>query len=136
MNNYMWLLFIGTFFSAFSQLLLKQSANKTYKNPIFEYLNWRVILSYGIFAAVLFLNTYAYTKVDMKYGAVIDTFTYVFVMVLSYFILKEKFTKGFIETEYKRVEQIVDLAKCSTLLKFLPVEVIKNCFNNIFFIRL
>lgn len=48
---------------------------------------------YGIFAAVLFLNTYAYTKVDMKYGAVIDTFTYVFVMVLSYFILKEKFTK-------------------------------------------
>ena len=94
MNNYMWLLFIGTFFSAFSQLLLKQSANKTDKNPIFEYLNWRVILSYGIFAAVLFLNTYAYTKVDMKYGAVIDTFTYVFVMVLSYFILKEKFTKG------------------------------------------
>ena len=81
----MWLLFIGTFFSAFSQLLLKQSANKTYKNPIFEYLNWRVILSYGIFAAVLFLNTYAYTKVDMKYGAVIDTF--------PYFILKEKFTK-------------------------------------------
>ena len=52
-----------------------------------------MILSYGIFAAVLFLNTYAYTKVDMKYGAVIDTFTYVFVMVLSYFILKEKFTK-------------------------------------------
>ena len=92
MNNYMWLLFIGTFFSAFSQLLLKQSANKTYKNPIFEYLNWRVILSYGIFAAVLFLNTYAYTKVDMKYGAVIDTFTYVFVMVL-YFkrkVYKEK----------------------------------------------
>ena len=38
MNNYMWLLFIGTFFSAFSQLLLKQSANKTYKNPIVEYL--------------------------------------------------------------------------------------------------
>ena len=30
----------------------------------------------------------------MKYGAVIDTFSYVFVMVLSYFILKEKFTKG------------------------------------------
>ena len=95
MNNYMWLLFIGTFFSAFSQLLLKQSANKTYKNPIFEYLNWRVILSYGIFAAVLFLNTYAYTKVDMKYGAVIDTFTYVFVMVLSYFILKEKYENKF-----------------------------------------
>ena len=44
--------------------------------------------------SVLLLNTYAYTKVDMKYGAVIDTFSYVFVMVLSYLILKEKFTKG------------------------------------------
>ena len=30
----------------------------------------------------------------MKYGSVIDTFSYVFVMLLSYFILKEKFTRG------------------------------------------
>ena len=30
----------------------------------------------------------------MKYGAVIDTFSYVFVMVLSYLLLKEKFNKG------------------------------------------
>ncbi|MDO4650840.1 MAG: EamA family transporter, partial [Eubacteriales bacterium] len=29
-----------------------------------------------------------------KYGAVIDTCSYLFVMLLSYFILKEKFTKG------------------------------------------
>lgn len=89
----MLLMFAGTFFTAFSQLLLKQSANRKYKNPIFEYLNWRVITAYGIFVGVLLLNTYAYTRVDMKYGAVIDTFSYVFVMLLSYFILKEKFTK-------------------------------------------
>ena len=87
-------MFLGTFFTAFSQLLLKQSAVKTYRHPIFEYLNWRVITAYGIFVGVLLLNTYAYTHVDMKYGAVIDTFSYVFVMLLSYFILKEKFTKG------------------------------------------
>lgn len=86
-------MFAGTFFTAFSQLLLKQSANKAYPNPIFEYLNWRVITAYGIFVGVLLLNTYAYTRVDMKYGAVIDTFSYVFVMLLSYFILHEKFTK-------------------------------------------
>ena len=87
-------MFLGTFFTAFSQLLLKQSAGKTYRHTIFEYLNWRVITAYGIFVGVLLLNTYAYTHVDMKYGAVIDTFSYVFVMLLSYFILKEKFTKG------------------------------------------
>lgn len=93
MNKYMWLMFAGTLFTAVSQILLKQSADKTYRHPIFEYLNWRVILSYGIFAGVLLLNTYAYTKVDMKYGAVIDTFSYVFVMILSLLILKEKMTK-------------------------------------------
>lgn len=93
MNSYMMIMFIATFFSAASQILLKQSANQTHKNVIFEYLNWRVILSYFIFFAVLLVNTYAYTKVDMKYGAVIDTCTYVFVMLLSAMILKEKFTK-------------------------------------------
>ena len=93
MNSFMWLMFAGTFFSAISQILLKQSANKEYSHPILEYLNWRVILSYGIFAAVLLLNTYAYTRVDMKYGAVIDTCSYVFVMLLSWVILKEKMTK-------------------------------------------
>lgn len=94
MLPYLLLMFAGTFFSAVSQILLKQSSGKTYKNVIFEYLNWRVIVAYGISFSVLLLNTYAYTKVDMKYGAVIDTFSYVFVMVLSYLILKEKFTKG------------------------------------------
>ena len=53
-----------------------------------------MITAYGISFSVLLLNTYAYTKVDMKYGAVIDTFSYVFVMILSYLLLKEKFTKG------------------------------------------
>lgn len=94
MVPYVLLMFGATFFSAVSQVLLKQSANKNYKNPIFEYLNWRVITAYGISFSVLFLNMYAYTKVDMKYGAVIDTFSYVFVMLLSWLILKEKFTKG------------------------------------------
>jgi len=84
----------GTFFTAISQVLLKQSANRTYSHPIFEYLNWRVILAYFLFFGVLLLNTYAYTQVDMKYGPVLDTFAYVFVLMLSYFVLKEKITKG------------------------------------------
>ena len=84
----------GTFLTAISQILLKQSANKQYKSALYEYLNWRVILSYGIFFGVLLLNTYAFTKVDLKYGAVIDTLSYVFVMLLSWLLLREKFSKG------------------------------------------
>jgi len=95
MNRLFMLLMVGgTFFTAISQVLLKQSANRTYSHPVFEYLNWRVVLAYFLFFGVLLLNTYAYTQVDMKYGPVLDTFAYVFVLLLSYFILKEKITKG------------------------------------------
>ena len=80
----------GTFFSAVSQILLKQSANIRYENRIREYLNFRVILSYTIYMLILLLNTWCYTKVDMRYGPVIDTAAYVFVLLLSHFILKEK----------------------------------------------
>ena len=88
-----WAVCIATFFSAGSQVLLKQSAKMEHKSWIYEYLNWRVITAYAIAFAVLFLNTWAFTKIDMRFGSVIDTVTYVFVMLLSYFLLKEKFNK-------------------------------------------
>ncbi len=91
---FMLLMFAGTFFSASSQILLKQSANTEHKSGIYEYLNWRVLAAYAIFFGVLLLNTYAYTRVPYKYGSVIDTFTYVFVLLLSRFLLKEKITTG------------------------------------------
>ena len=83
----------GTFFTAVSQILLKQSSNIKYENKIREYLNFRVILSYGMFFLILLLNTWCYTKVEMRYGPVIDTAAYVFVLLLSRLILKEKITK-------------------------------------------
>ena len=93
MNRFMLLMFAGTFFTSVSQILLKQSAGKEHKNPLLEYLNWRVILAYAIFFGVLLSNTYAYTRVDMKYGSIIDTLAYVFVFLLSVFILHEKISK-------------------------------------------
>ena len=94
MNKYMMLMLICTVFSAVSQILLKQSANQKHESALKEYLNWRVIEAYLIFGSVLLANTYAYTQVDMKYGPVLDTFTYVFVLLFSWLILKEKITKG------------------------------------------
>ena len=93
-RTFMLIMLAGTFFSAISQVLLKQSANMEYKNPLREYLNWRVILAYGIFFGVLLLNTWCYTKVDMKFGPVIDTAAYVFVLLFSWRILKEKISRG------------------------------------------
>ncbi len=85
---------VCTVFSAVSQILLKQSANQEHESALKEYLNWRVITAYMIFGSVLLVNTYAYTQVDMKYGPVLDTFTYVFVLILSWLVLKEKITRG------------------------------------------
>ena len=93
-KTFMLIMLTGTFFSAISQILLKQSANITYKTPLKEYLNWRVILAYGIFFGVLLLNTWCYTKVDMKFGPVIDTSAYAFVLIFSWRILNEKITYG------------------------------------------
>lgn len=93
MNYYMLIMFGCTILTAISQVLLKQSANVSHKSLIYEYLNWRVILSYTIFVLVLLLNTYAFTRVPLKYGSIIDTCTYVFVLLFSYFLLKEKVTK-------------------------------------------
>lgn len=89
---YLSLMFAGTFLSAVSQILLKQSANRTYDRPFGDYLNWRVITSYGMYFGILFLNTWCYTRIDMKYGSVVDSFCYVFVMLLSWLVLKEKIT--------------------------------------------
>lgn len=93
MHPYMLILFVTTFFTAFSQVLMKQSAQQEHKSWIYEYLNWRVILAYGIIFTVLMVNTYAYTEVEIKYASIIDSFSYVNVMLFSYLLLKEKFTK-------------------------------------------
>ena len=92
-RTFLFIMLGGTFFSAISQILLKQSANIQYSNPLREYLNWRVILAYFLFFGILLLNTWCYTKVDMRYGPVIDTAAYVFVLLLPKVILKEKITK-------------------------------------------
>ena len=59
MNVYLLVLFVATFFSAGSQVLLKQSARMEHKSWIYEYLNWRVITAYAISFGVLFSTTYA-----------------------------------------------------------------------------
>ncbi|MBQ6623432.1 MAG: EamA family transporter [Mogibacterium sp.] len=93
MSPYLLMLFGATVFSAYSQVLLKQSAKEEHKSLLYEYLNWRVITAYIMAFGVLFVNMYAFTKIDMRYGSVVDTFTYFLVMIFSYFLLKEKFNR-------------------------------------------
>ena len=80
--------------SAVSQVMLKKSANKTYKNWIFEYLNPRVIIAYGLFFAATFITMYALKVVPLSMGNLLEGFGYIFVPLLSFVFLKEKMTRG------------------------------------------
>lgn len=85
---------IGVFLCACSQLLLKKSAERTHSNWIVSILNWRVLLAYGIFFGSLFVNITAMQHgVELKNIPIIESLGYIFVPLLSYFILKENLTK-------------------------------------------
>jgi len=90
--NWFYLLVItGIFLSACSQLLLKKSADQTHRNFLASMLNWRVILAYVIFFGSLFINITAMSNgVNLKDLPILESLGYVFVPILSFFVLKEK----------------------------------------------
>ena len=87
------LLPVSALITAVSQILLKLSANREHRGVVFEYLNPCVILAYLLYGGVLALNVWIYTRVDYRYGVVIQALALVAVMLLSRVILKEPVTK-------------------------------------------
>lgn len=79
--------------SAFSQILLKKSADKTYENKLREYLNPLVIIGYGIFLFCTIVSVLCYAEVPLSLGAALNSTSYIFVPVLSFLILKERISK-------------------------------------------
>ena len=79
--------------TAFSQIILKKSADKKHKGIIFEYINPYVLFSYVCYFGVLVLNVFIYTKIDYRFGVVINSMASVLVMVFSKLMLKETITR-------------------------------------------
>ena len=79
--------------TAFSQVILKISANKKHNGLIFEYINPYVLFSYMCYFGVLVLNVLIYTKIDYRFGVVINSMSSVLVMILSRVLLHEVITK-------------------------------------------
>ena len=82
----------AAFLSACSQILLKSSTHDEHKTPLSVYLNVKVILAYAIFALTLFMNIYAYTGIEYKFGSVLLSSAYLFTMLLSVVVLKDRLT--------------------------------------------
>ncbi|KUJ29248.1 hypothetical protein AR437_09975 [Christensenella hongkongensis] len=83
----------GVTIAAFSQILLKTSANQEHTTFWKQYLNKRVIIGYLMLLVSMLLAVWAYSGMDYKYGPAIESVGMALVAILSCIILKEKMTK-------------------------------------------
>jgi drug/metabolite transporter (DMT)-like permease len=93
MNRYYLIAIISGMLSSFAQILLKKSALKRHDTFLKQYLNPLVIGGYGITALCMVLTIAAYRGMPYKYGAVIESLTYIYILVLSRTLLGEKLTR-------------------------------------------
>jgi len=90
---YIAILIFSVFISAFSQVLLKKSALKTYSSFLREYLNIYVIPAYAIYFLTVFLDLLALRKVPVSFVPVAEASSYVFVLLFGKIFFKERFSK-------------------------------------------
>ena len=84
---------LGVVISSISQVLLKKSADVERESKIKEYLNFKTIFAYGMFFLATLCSVFAYKYVPLSMGPILGTIEYVFVAILSYYLLKEKISK-------------------------------------------
>ena len=86
------LLLFSVFISAVSQILLKK-AQKHYPNRLKEYLNPWVITAYSIFLLSTVLTMLALRTVPLSMQPILESTSYIYVSLMGYFLLKERFTR-------------------------------------------
>jgi len=86
-------MFSGVILSSLAQVLLKKSSSEKKRHFIFEYINAKVIVSYGVLFVCMLLAIYAFTGMYYRYGAVIESLAFLLIMVFSKVFLKEKITR-------------------------------------------
>lgn len=57
---------------------------------LFNYFNLKVISAYFILVLTLFINIYALTGIPFKFASVLNASSYIFAMLLSVLILKDR----------------------------------------------
>jgi len=92
--KYLLIFIISVFIASFSQILLKKSANKNHANGWREYLNKYVITAYFIFFISTILTIIAYKGIELKYGPIIESLGYIFILIMSKMFLDEKITRN------------------------------------------
>ena len=93
-NPWILLIALSSTIASFAQVLLKMSASESHKNVIEEYLNWKVIVGYGLMFVGMFLTIIAYAKgVQYKNGPIMESIANIWVVLLSFWFFREPITK-------------------------------------------
>ena len=94
-NWWILLIALSATVASFAQVLLKKSANEEHKSVIEEYLNWKVIVGYGLMFVGMFLTIIAYSKgVQYKNGPIMESIGNIWVVILSYLFFREPITRN------------------------------------------
>ena len=93
-NPWILLIALSSTIASFAQVLLKMSANEEHENVIEEYLNWKVIVGYGLMFVGMGLTIVAYAKgVQYKNGPIMESIANIWVVLLSWYFFREPVTK-------------------------------------------
>ena len=87
------ILLLSVFISSVSQIILKKAAGKVYDSTLKEYLNPMVIGAYAMFFCSVILTMIALKYVPLSMSPILESTGYIFVSVMGYFFLKERFSK-------------------------------------------
>ncbi|MBO6108600.1 MAG: EamA family transporter [Eubacterium sp.] len=79
--------------SSVQQILLKKSSMDEHGSVVREYINIRVIAGYGINLLCVLLMVYAYIGMPYRYGVILESLAYIYVMILSRLFFGERITK-------------------------------------------
>lgn len=85
-----WILLLSALNASLSQVLLKISANQKERKGWAVYLNPYVVAAYGMLGVSMLMDIFAFTRVDYKWGPVLASSSYVFVLIFARLIFKEK----------------------------------------------
>lgn len=91
MIYYIFIAILAVLSAAFAQMLLKKSAVKNHPTFIRQYLNVWVIGGYFIMAFSMLINVFVMSRgIQVKEVGAIESFSYLFVPILSLLFFKEK----------------------------------------------
>lgn len=83
----------SVFVASVGQVLMKKAADRKYKNWIREYLNVFVISAYVLMLASTLLTMLALKRIPLSMAPVLEAAGYIFVAVMGYLFLGERFSR-------------------------------------------